>query len=249
MKLIEKYAQQVDQFLAVCGRLAQNLYVTSSGGNLAWKLEDNVLLITPTQMNKGDIQRADVIFIDLQGKVLEGTRRPTGETPMYLKFFNLRPDIVSVIHCHPPSTCALAIVKGTNWLMRPLFPETIIEVGPVPVVPYAEPITEKLANNFVPFLPRYNSFIMENHGLVSMTRGSIRETLMNTEILEMTAKSIIMALQAGEIKELDRQAVRDLNNTIQTRNLPVIGAPGVNKGLEQLYFDDVLEGSRNYYFP
>lgn len=237
MKLIDKYARQVDQFIGVCGRLAQNLYVTSSGGNLAWKLEDNLLLITPTQMNKGDIQPADVIFIDLKGQVIEGSRRPTGETPMYLKFFNIRTDIVSVIHCHPPNTCALAITKGKNWLMRPLYPETTIEIGPVPVVPYAEPITEKLANNFVPFLPRYNSFIMENHGLVSMTRGGIRETLMNIEILEMTAKSVILALQAGEIKELDQPAVRDLGNTMKTRNLPLMGAPGVNRSLEELYFD------------
>jgi L-fuculose-phosphate aldolase len=237
MKLIDKYAPQVEQFLAICGRLAQNLYVTSSGGNLAWKLEDNLLLITPTQMNKGDIQPADVVFIDLKGRVVEGTRRPTGETPMYLNFFNLRPDIVSVIHCHPPCACALAILRGKNWLMRPLFPETVIEVGPVPVVPYAEPITEKLANNFVPFLSKYNSFIMENHGLVSMTRGGIRDTVMNVEILEMSAKSVLLALQAGLIKELDRQSVRDLNNTMRTRNLPLIGAPGVNRSLEELYFD------------
>ncbi len=235
--LLEKYANHVEQFLSVCGFLAQHQYVTSSGGNLAWKLESNLLLITPTQMNKADIRASDVVFMDLNGKVLEGTRRPTGETPMYLKFFNLRTDIVSVIHCHPPYTCALAIVKGKNWMMRPLYPETVIEVGPVPVVPYAEPITEKLANNFGPFLPRYNSFIMENHGLVSMTRGGIRETMLNIEILEMTAKSVILALQAGEIKELDRQAVRDLSNTMKTRNLPMIGYPGANKSLEELYFE------------
>jgi len=237
MKLVQKYASQVDQFIAVCGWLAQNLYVTSSGGNLAWKLEDNLLLITPTQMNKGDIRPADVVFIDLKGEVVEGTRHPTGETPMYLNFFNIRQDIVSVIHCHPPCSCALAITKGKNWLMRPLYPETAIEVGPVPVVPYAEPITEKLANNFIPYLPKYNSFIMENHGLVSMTRGGIRDTLMNIEILEMTAKSVILALQAGEIKELDRLAVRDLSNTMKTRNLAIMGAPGVNRSLEELYFE------------
>ncbi len=237
MKYIEKYAQQIDQFIAVCGRLAQNMYVTSSGGNLAWKLEDNLILITPTKMYKGDIRPEDLVFIDLKGKVVEGTRRPTGETPMYLKFFTVRPDIVSVIHCHPPSACALTIVKGKNWLMRPFYPETTIEVGPVPVVPYAEPITEKLANNFVPFLPKYNSFLMENHGLVTMTRDGIRETLMLIEILEMTAKSIILALQVGEIQELDRQAVRDLSNTMKTRSLPLMGAPGVNRSLEDLYFD------------
>jgi ribulose-5-phosphate 4-epimerase/fuculose-1-phosphate aldolase len=78
---------------------------------------------------------------------------------------------------------------------------------------------------------------MENHGLVSMTRGSIWETLMNVQILEMTAQMLILALQAGQIKELDRQAIRDLSNTMRTRDLSLMGTPGVNSSLEALYFD------------
>ncbi len=237
MSLLIKYEPQVSTFVSVCHRLAQNMYVTGYGGNLAWKLEEDLLLITPTQMNKGDITPQDVVFINLKGEAVEGVRCPTGETPMYLKFFNERPDIVSVIHCHPPSVCAMAIMDGPNWLMRPLYPETTTEIGPVPVVPYAEPLTDKLAQNFAPFLPRYNSFIMENHGLVTMSRGDIRWTLLNVEVLEATAQMILLALSSGQqIKELDRQAVIELNNVMRTRNLPMFGAPGVNRSLEDLYF-------------
>jgi L-fuculose-phosphate aldolase len=237
MKLIKKYAAQAEEFVMVCHKLAQNLFVTSSGGNLAWKLEDNLLLITPTKMYKGFISLEDLVFIDLEGRVIEGGRKPTGETPMYLKFFNLRKDIVSVVHCHAPNVGAFAITKGANWLMRPIYPETTIEVGPVPVVPYAEPITEKLAEQFEPFLPKYNSFLMESHGLVTMSRSNIMETLMLVELLEMSAKSILLALQMGDIKELDRSAVCDLGNTMRTRSLPLFGAPGVNASLEELYFN------------
>ena len=120
--------------------------------------------------------------------------------------------------------------------MRPIYPETTIEVGPVPMVPYGEPLTEQLASNFEPFLPRYDSFIMQNHGLVTMTRDGIKETLLKVELLEMSAQSILLALEAGEINELDRTAVRDLSNTMRTRDLPLFGAPGVNKSLEDLYF-------------
>ena len=237
MNLLDKYATQVEKFVRVCHKLAQNQYVTSSGGNLAWKLEDNLLLITPTKLYKGDICPEDLVFIDLDGKVVEGQRRPTGETPMYLKFFSVRKDIISVIHCHAPSVCAMAIFKGKNWLMRPIYPETTIEVGPVPIVPYAEPLTEQLAENFEPFLPKYNSFIMESHGLVTMTRADIIETLMLVELLELSAKSILLALQVGEIKELNRQAVCDLGTTMRTRSLPLFGAQGANESLEELYFD------------
>ncbi|MCB8981573.1 MAG: class II aldolase/adducin family protein [Ardenticatenaceae bacterium] len=236
MKKIEKNAAEAQQFIAVCHRLAQTQYVTSSGGNMAWRLEDNLLMITPTKLYKGDIQPEDLVFIDMQGTVIEGTRKPTGETPMYLKFFTLRPDIVSVIHCHAPNVCAMAISKNKNWLMRPIFPETTIEVGPVPLVPYAEPLTEQLAENFAPFLPKYNSFLMESHGLVTMSRDGIKETLMLVELLELSAKSILQALAVGKIKELKRQDVRDLGNTMRTRGLPLFGAPGMNDSLEALYF-------------
>jgi L-fuculose-phosphate aldolase len=237
MKNIEKYAAQADEFVGVCNRLARNMYVTSSGGNLAWRLEDDLLLITPTKLYKGDISLQDLVFIDRNGNVIEGKRKPTGETPMYLKFFDLRQDVVSVIHCHSPHVCAMAISQGKNWLMRPIFPETTIEVGPVPLVPYGEPLTECLAEKFVPFLAQYNSFLMESHGLVTMSRGSIKETLMLVELLEMSAMSILQALMVGEIKELNRQAVRDLSNTMHTRHLPLFGAPGINASLEDLYFE------------
>ncbi|MFZ6028967.1 MAG: class II aldolase/adducin family protein [Chloroflexota bacterium] len=236
MSLLNQYAAQVSDLVAVCHRLADRLYVTSAGGNLAWKLEPNLLLITPTQLNKGFVMPEDVVFIDLAGRLIEGKRRPTGETPMYLKFFNTRPDIASVIHCHAPHAGALAISRAKNWLMRPLYPETTMEIGPVPVVPYAEPLTEKLARAFEPFLPRYNSFIMENHGLVTMTCGSIWETLMAVELLEATAQSVLLAMAAGDLKELAREDVADLDSVMRTRSIPYVGLPGVNKSLVDLYF-------------
>lgn len=236
MSLLAAHADQVEMFVNVCRRLAANRYVTAFGGNLAWKLSDDRILITPTQMNKGDIGPEDVVFITMTGEILEGRRKPTGERPMYVKFFNERPDIVSVVHCHPPRVCACAIMQDEQILMRPYYPETVTEVGPVPVVPYGEPLTEQLARNFSALLPGYNSFIMENHGLVTMSRGDIYWTLLNVELLESTAQSILAARAAGELKELTREAVHNLSNVMKTRDLPLFGAPGVNDSLEGMYF-------------
>lgn len=237
MSYLKKYADHVEMFLHVCGRLADRMYVTGYGGNCAWKLEDDLILITPTQMNKGDIRAEDVVFINRTGDTVEGARRPTGEKAMYLKFFADRPDIVSVMHCHPPCVCAMAISDGPNYLMRPYYPETVTEIGPVPIVPYGEPLTQQLADNFEPFLQKYNSFIMENHGLVIMSRGDIYWTMLNTDLLEGTAESILRAAAVGPLKELTREAVQDLSNVMQERDLPLFGAPGVNTSLVNMYFD------------
>jgi L-fuculose-phosphate aldolase len=238
MSYLQKYADEVRDFTMVCKRLADRMYVTSQGGNLSYKLEDNLVLISPTCVCKSDIAEMDVVFIDLEGRTVEGIRRPTGEVPMYLNFYRDRPDIKSVIHCHPPYTNTFTILKGTNWLMRPVFPETVAEVGPVPLVPYGEPLTQRLADNFAPFVKKYNAFLMENHGLTILSPAPICRTMQLVDILEVSAISILQALAVGEIKELTPEDVQNLENTMKTRNLPMIGAPGVNKSMVDLYFPE-----------
>ncbi len=238
MSYLQKYSDEVREFTKICKLLADRMYVTSQGGNLSYKLEENLLLISPTCVCKADISEKDVVFIDFKGNTIEGTRKPTGEMPMYLNFYRDRPDIKSVIHCHPPYTNTFAILKGTNWLMRPMFPETVAEVGPVPLVPYAEPLTQELADNFDPFVKKYNAFLMESHGLTILSTADICRTMQLVDILEMSSISILQALAVGEVKELTREDVQNLENTMKTRNLPMIGAPGVNVSMVDLYFPE-----------
>lgn len=237
MSLVDKYRKDVDQFITVCRRLSQLMYVTSQGGNLAVRLEENLLLITPTLLNKGLITAEDVVFIDAKGGHVEGKRKSTGETPMYLNFFRERPDIKAVLHCHPPYTNAFAISKAKNWLMRPIFPETTTEVGPVPIVPYGEPLTQRLADNFLPFLKKYDAFLMESHGLVIMSKRDIEWVMALTEILEMTSMSLVSALSFGEVKEISREDMEGLENVRVTRKLPLPGLPGEHKSLIDLYYE------------
>ena len=123
--------------------------------------------------------------------------------------------------------------------MRPLFPETITEVGPVPVVPYGEPLTQKLADNFLPFLQKYNGFLMENHGYVFLTPWDIKWAQMCTDLLEMTALHIIHARSlGGNIKEIGYEDLCDMGNIMKTRGLPLPGAPGEWTSLEEMYYPD-----------
>jgi ribulose-5-phosphate 4-epimerase/fuculose-1-phosphate aldolase len=122
--------------------------------------------------------------------------------------------------------------------MRPIFPEISVEIGPVPVVPYAEPLTQKLADNFLPYLKKYNSFLMENHGLVIMSSRDIEWTMMLTEQLETASISILQALNIGDIKQISKGDVKKLDNVMTTRKLPLFGLPGVNKSLVDVYFTE-----------
>jgi L-fuculose-phosphate aldolase len=237
MSLRERYQPQVDQCVAVCSLLAQKGYVTSEGGNLSVRLEDDLFIITPTRLYKALVRECDMVFVDSSGKTYESDRRPTGETAMYFEIFRRRPEVKSIIHAHPPAASMFAIIEGENLLMRPFYPETIIECGPVPLVPYAEPLTQRLADNFVPFLDRYNTFLMENHGVLALSQGEISAAFGQVDVLEGTALSLLYAKSAGyRVKEIAREEVISLENTMKTRGVPFPGKPGAVKGLEELYF-------------
>jgi len=110
-------------------------------------------------MNKGDLLPEDLVFIDLKGRILEGIHKSSGERHVSQILYHAE-RYCSVIHCHPPAVLQWHFQRE-ELADAAFYPETVTEVGPVPVVPYAEPLTEKLANNFEPFLAKYDTFIMQ----------------------------------------------------------------------------------------
>ena len=106
------------------------------------------------------------------------------------------------------------------------------------MVPYEEPLTQRLADGFNPYLQRYNAFLMENHGLVVTSREDIRRAFQLTDVLETSAISIVHALALGGVKEISREGVRDLEKTMRARSLPAIGNPECRTSLLDLYFGE-----------
>ena len=155
---------------------------------------------------------------------------------MYLEFFRRRPDVASVVHCHPPCCGAWAVAGGDNLLMRPVYPEVCLEIGPVPLVPYATPLTKELGERFVPFLPKYNAFLMENHGLVILSGRELAWTCHLVEELEVAADSLLRAAAVGDVRQLSRGQLDEMDAIMDIRKLPRCGAPGVNPTLAALYF-------------
>ncbi|MFO7616843.1 MAG: class II aldolase/adducin family protein, partial [Bacteroidales bacterium] len=122
--LQEKYQLGIQKMVVASKRIAEKGFVTSHGGNLSFRVDDDVILITPTKVPKAEIEFDDIALIDRQGRLLfasEG-RKPTGETPFHLDILNRRPDLRGLIHAHPPPITALALVHS-DILAKPLVPE------------------------------------------------------------------------------------------------------------------------------
>ena len=87
--LQEKYCAQIEELIEACRRSSALGYGAGSGGNASYRVEENLVLITPTGIVKRKIVPEDVCFVDMDGNpvyIPEG-RRPTGEYFMHLHIY------------------------------------------------------------------------------------------------------------------------------------------------------------------
>jgi len=233
--LQQQYAAQVEELAFASSRVAALGYVTSHGGNLSMRVAEDIVLITPTKVPKRDITRDDVCFINMRGETLfapEG-RKPTSESPFHLRVFEKRPDLKGIVHAHPPILTGFAIAGG-DVLRRPYLPEPVIEVGPMVMVPYAQPGSDALAEAFDDALPRSNGFLMENHGALMTSDDGVLRALDLLEMMECAAQSVLVAKTLGNLKTLPDQDVQDLEDVMLSRGLPMPGGP-TNTSLKDVF--------------
>ena len=239
-ELQKKYASQIQELADTANRLAELGFVTSQGGNLSLRADENVIVITPTKVAKADVRFEDICIIDMQGSVLyakEG-RKPTGEWPFHVRIMNKRPDVKGIIHAHPPILTGFAIAGG-DIMQRGYLPEPVTEVGPMMLVPYAVPLSDQLAENFDPCIMKSNGFLMENHGAIMVSPEGLKRCLEMMEMMEAQGKSMVVAKIMGGLRAFDSERINELDGgVIKVRDLPMPGLPGEVKQLSDIFVCD-----------
>ena len=126
---------------------------------------------------------------------------------MHLRVYRRRPDVVAVVHAHPPAATAFA-VAGEPIVARVL-PEIMFQMGDVAVVPYVTPGTERLADAFEPFLSGHDAFLMANHGATTLgpTLGAAHRRM---ESLDHAARILLAARALGRVTALTDDQLREL---------------------------------------
>lgn len=195
----------------VCQRLYERGLVAGPDGNVSVRLGDGSILVTPSGRSKVDVGPDDLVLVDQDGRVIEGGV-PSSELRMHLRIYRRRPDVNAVVHAHPPVATGFA-VAGESFV-APVLPEVILQMGAVPLVPYATPGTAALADLFEPFLDRCDAFLMANHG--ATTIGATLEVAhQRMESLEHAARIVFTARSLGRVNELSASDVVALRTSCE----------------------------------
>ena len=67
-----------------------------------------LVAIKPSGVDYGTLRPADMVLVDLEGKVVEGRLRPSSDTPTHLELYRGFPSIGGVVHTHSRWATAFA---------------------------------------------------------------------------------------------------------------------------------------------
>ncbi len=204
-------SQSIDQLreeIVEIGKLIyQKGWVAANDGNITVRIGDDRMLATPTGVSKGMMKPEDLIICDMAGNKIEGTRERTSEIAMHLTIYQMRPDIRSVVHAHPPTATGFA--AAGRALNLALLPEVVICLGSIPLAEYGLPGTPALTEGMLPYIPKYDALLMGNHGCVSYGADPMT-AFFRMETLEHFAKITLVAELLGGPKVLPRVEVQKL---------------------------------------
>jgi L-fuculose-phosphate aldolase len=204
-----KLRRQLARFSRCTARLG---FAPGTSGNLSARLDRGRLLVTPTGVSKRFVRPEDIVIVDLEGRLLDGTRKPTSELSMHLAIYHLRPDVNAVVHAHPPIATAFAC--SGRGLDDHLCQEAVMTLGAVPLARYATTGTDEVAASLAPFIRTHDAILMENHG--SVTSGvTLADAFLRTETLEHLAQVALACHQLGSPRPLGAHQIEQLHRARQ----------------------------------
>ncbi len=195
---------------AICdigGRIYQRGFAAANDGNISVRLNEAEVLCTPTLHCKGFLTPADICLVDMKGNQLAGAKKRSSEVMLHLEIMKARPDVQSVVHCHPPHATAFAIAREP--IPQAVLPEVEVFLGEVPIAPYETPGGKKFAETILPFVRKSNVIVLANHGTVSYGE-SVERAYWWTEILDAYCRILILARQLGPIHYLSPEKTQEL---------------------------------------
>jgi len=201
-----------EAIIEVGKRMYNKGFVASNDGNISIKVSPDTLWTTPTLVSKGYMKPEMLVKVDLNGKVISGNNKPSSELKMHLRVYRENTDVMAVTHAHPPIATSFAIA-GIE-LDRAILPEAVVNLGTVPIAPYATPGSQEVPDSIAPFCRSHNAVLLANHGALTWGK-EVFEAYHRLESLEYYAT--VLMYTGNIICKANELSSKQVSQLIQIR--------------------------------
>ncbi|MGE5631108.1 MAG: class II aldolase/adducin family protein [Caulobacteraceae bacterium] len=185
----------------------EKLVPLTMGNFSARDKETGYICITPSGMEYDKLKASDIVVADVQGNVIDGSRKPSIETPLHCAVYRKRNDVFGVSHTHSAFATAWASCNES-------IPIVVAELaaligGPVECAPYKPMGSIELAETAAECLKDRHAILLANHGVLA-AGPDIDAAFANSVVVEEGAKIAYYAKQIGEMRLIPEEECKAL---------------------------------------
>jgi L-ribulose-5-phosphate 4-epimerase len=189
--------------------LPRNDLVKWTSGNVSARDPDSgLVVIKPSGVRYEELRPEDHVVLSLDGSVVEGELKPSSDTESHLHIYRHREDVNGVVHTHSPYATAFAAVG------RPI-PCCLTAIadefgGPIPCAGFALIGSAAIGQQVIDHIGRSKAVLLRQHGVFTIGETP-RAAVKAAVIVEDVARVVWLALQIGEVKEIEREDIEKLH--------------------------------------
>ena len=206
MDEVEHVSDEVEKRLEICNivqRSCQQGLMISSYGTVSMRWKENDFLITPTDVNRWDLDIEDIVQIK-DGKREKG-KTPSRATWIHQEIYKRNPKVNSIIMTQSPYLMAFG-VTGTYLNVRTI-PESWIFLQDINAVEYGSHFRK---NNNSEIVDNCSTALIIKNDSVIITGDKLLQTFDYLEVAEFSAKSIVLGTSLGEMVPINDDQVEEL---------------------------------------
>jgi L-ribulose-5-phosphate 4-epimerase len=190
-----------------------NLVVWTSGNISGRDPESGLVAIKPSGIRYEALTPENMVIVDLEGNIKEGTLKPSSDTAAHLYIYRHRPDIGGVVHTHSTFATAFAAVGRS-------IPAALTAIcdefgGPIPCGDYAKIGGDEIGREVVRAIGSSPAILMKNHGVFAI--GKTAEAAVKAAVLaEDSARTVLYSLLLGNPEEISPEEIARAHHRYQT---------------------------------
>jgi L-ribulose-5-phosphate 4-epimerase len=186
-----------------------NLVAWTSGNVSARDRESGLVVIKPSGIRYEHLRPEHMVVVDLQGKIVEGSLKPSSDTSSHLYIYRERPDVQGVVHTHSRyATAFAALGKPIPCVLTAMADEF---GGPIPYGGFALIGGEQIGKVVVESIGDSPAVLLKNHGV--FTIGATPEAAVKAAVMtEDAAATVWLALQLGQLQEMSAGDIAKLHD-------------------------------------
>lgn len=184
----------------------QNLVVMTMGNASGRDRETGLVVIKPSGVKYERLKLNDLVVVDLSGKIIEGTLKPSVDTLSHLIIYRSRPDFGGIVHTHSPYATSFALLGGKLPVYLTAHAD---EFGvEIPVTRYASAALSAVGNEVVRTVGKADipAVLVKNHGVFTFGKTA-SAALKSAVMLEYIAKTCHLALLRGNPPAMPKSEV------------------------------------------